>query len=70
VNAEGMFKAAPWLLQALQLLAASGVHGVAMDVWVGGFDAISLSASLHALLPFPKAAAVSQHTKGLLFESA
>jgi hypothetical protein len=37
VNAEGVFRYAgiPWFSQALQLLTASGVHGVAVDVWVG-----------------------------------
>lgn len=36
VNAEGVFKYAyiPWFAQALQVLALSGVHGVAVDVWV------------------------------------
>jgi hypothetical protein len=36
VNAEGVFRYAyvPWFAQALQVLALSGVHGVAVDVWV------------------------------------
>jgi hypothetical protein len=36
VNAEGVFQYAyvPWFAQALQVLALSGVHGVAVDVWV------------------------------------
>ena len=36
VNAEGVFRycSVPWFSQALHLLAASGVHGVAVDVWV------------------------------------
>ncbi|KAF8057760.1 BAM3 [Scenedesmus sp. PABB004] len=35
VNAEGVFRYAyvPWFAQALQVLALSGVHGVAVDVW-------------------------------------
>ncbi|KAF6248347.1 glycoside hydrolase superfamily [Scenedesmus sp. NREL 46B-D3] len=37
VNAEGVFRYAyiPWFAQALHVLALSGVHGVAVDVWVG-----------------------------------
>lgn len=36
INAEGIFRYAsvPWFAAALQLLANSGVHGVAVDVWV------------------------------------
>lgn len=36
INAEGVFRYAsvPWFTTALQLLANSGVHGVAVDVWV------------------------------------
>jgi hypothetical protein len=36
VNAEGVFRYAsvPWFAQALRVLALSGVHGVAVDVWV------------------------------------
>jgi len=36
VNADGVFRYAyiPWFAQALQVLALSGVHGVAVDVWV------------------------------------
>ncbi len=36
VNSESVFKAgsAKWFKSALQVLAASGVHGVAVDVWV------------------------------------
>jgi hypothetical protein len=36
VNAEGVFRYAgtPWFAQALQVLSLSGVHGVAVDVWV------------------------------------
>eukprot|EP00882_Tetradesmus_deserticola_P021251 GHRQ01023005.1.p1 GENE.GHRQ01023005.1~~GHRQ01023005.1.p1 ORF type:complete len:252 (+),score=40.23 GHRQ01023005.1:382-1137(+) len=36
VNAQGVFRYAyiPWFAQALQVLALSGVHGVAVDVWV------------------------------------
>eukprot|EP00882_Tetradesmus_deserticola_P026776 GHRQ01029570.1.p1 GENE.GHRQ01029570.1~~GHRQ01029570.1.p1 ORF type:complete len:238 (+),score=52.08 GHRQ01029570.1:382-1095(+) len=35
VNAQGVFRYAyiPWFAQALQVLALSGVHGVAVDVW-------------------------------------
>ncbi|KIY94484.1 hypothetical protein MNEG_13478, partial [Monoraphidium neglectum] len=35
INAEGVFRYAtvPWFTAALQLLANSGVHGVAVDVW-------------------------------------
>eukprot|EP00775_Hariotina_reticulata_P007368 gene7368-7578_t len=35
VNADGVFRYAyiPWFAQALQVLALSGVHGVAVDVW-------------------------------------
>ena len=38
VNADGVFRyaASPWFSQALRLLANSGVHGVAVDVWVRG----------------------------------
>jgi hypothetical protein len=38
INCEGVFRYAsvPWFAAALQLLANSGVHGVAVDVWVGG----------------------------------
>lgn len=38
VNADGVFRYAyiPWFAQALQVLALSGVHGVAVDVWVSG----------------------------------
>ena len=37
VNADGVFRYAttPWFTQALHLLAASGVYGVAVDAWVG-----------------------------------
>jgi hypothetical protein len=31
------YATAPWFTAALQLLAASGVHGVAVDVWVRWF---------------------------------
>jgi hypothetical protein len=36
INADGVFRyaSAPWFAAALQLLANSGVHGVAVDVWV------------------------------------
>lgn len=36
VNADGVFRYAyiPWFAQALQVLALSGVHGVAVDIWV------------------------------------
>ena len=38
VNSDGVFRYAyvPWFSQALQVLALSGVHGVAVDVWVSG----------------------------------
>lgn len=38
VNSEGVFRPAPWFIQALQLLANSGVHGVAVDVWWGAVE--------------------------------
>lgn len=40
VNCEGVFKysLAQWFLQSLQLLAATGVHGVAVDVWWGAVE--------------------------------
>lgn len=40
VNADGMFRYAvcPWFTQALQLLVASGVYGVAVDIWVSEHD--------------------------------
>lgn len=36
VNSDGVFRYAyvPWFSQALQVLSLSGVHGVAVDVWV------------------------------------
>ncbi|GFH21443.1 beta-amylase [Haematococcus lacustris] len=34
VDADGVFRAAPWFGTALSVLAASGVRGVAVDVWV------------------------------------
>ena len=36
VNHEGLFRYASsrWFLQALEVLVESGVHGVAIDVWV------------------------------------
>ncbi len=36
MTAEGGFKYASskWFMQAIETLAASGVHGVAVDVWV------------------------------------
>ena len=36
VNADGVFKyaASRWFLAALQQLKESGIHGVAVDVWV------------------------------------
>lgn len=41
VNADGVFKYAyiPWFAQALQVLALSGVHGVAVDIWVSAAEA-------------------------------
>ncbi|GFR39716.1 hypothetical protein Agub_g197, partial [Astrephomene gubernaculifera] len=40
VNSEGVFRYAgsAWFSQALQLLVASGVHGVAMDFWWGAVE--------------------------------
>lgn len=38
VNAEGIFRPAAWFLQALSMLASSGVHGVAVDVWWGAVE--------------------------------
>lgn len=40
VNAEGIFRyaATPWFVQALNLLVASGVYGVAVDVWWGAVE--------------------------------
>lgn len=40
VNHEGVFRyaTASWFSQALHLLAASGVHGVAVDVWWGAVE--------------------------------
>ncbi|GIL55423.1 hypothetical protein Vafri_10981 [Volvox africanus] len=40
VNAEGIFRYAgsSWFSQALQLLVASGAHGVAMDFWWGAVE--------------------------------
>ncbi|KAL6761025.1 beta-amylase, partial [Haematococcus lacustris] len=35
VDADGVFRAAPWFGTALSVLAASGVRGVAVDVWWG-----------------------------------
>ncbi|KXZ55155.1 hypothetical protein GPECTOR_3g303 [Gonium pectorale] len=42
VNSEGVFRYAgsAWFLQALQLLVASGVHGVAMDFWWGAVEKV------------------------------
>ena len=36
VNGEGVFRYAnsKWFIQALQTLAATGIHGVAVDIWV------------------------------------
>jgi hypothetical protein len=36
INRDGVFRYAtsPWFLRALNLLAQSGVYGVAVDVWV------------------------------------
>jgi hypothetical protein len=46
VNAEGVFRYAyiPWFAQALQVLALSGVHGVAVDVWVSDVTMVSKDA--------------------------
>jgi hypothetical protein len=43
VNADGVFRYAyiPWFAQALQVLALSGVHGVAVDVWVSEHERCS-----------------------------
>ncbi|KAJ9518075.1 hypothetical protein QJQ45_009994 [Haematococcus lacustris] len=38
VDADGVFRAAPWFGTALSVLAASGVRGVAVDVWCGEHD--------------------------------
>uniref|UniRef100_A0A6T5U2K4 Beta-amylase n=1 Tax=Chlamydomonas chlamydogama TaxID=225041 RepID=A0A6T5U2K4_9CHLO len=40
VNKYGVFRyaTAPWFTQALQLLAASGTYGVAVDVWWGAVE--------------------------------
>ncbi|KAG2448443.1 hypothetical protein HYH02_006335 [Chlamydomonas schloesseri] len=40
VNSEGVFRYAgsAWFAQALQLLVASGAHGVAMDFWWGAVE--------------------------------
>ena len=39
VNSEGMFRYASskWFTQALKTLVGSGVHGIAVDVWVTQF---------------------------------
>ena len=36
MNGEGVFRYAnsKWFIQALQTLAATGIHGVAVDIWV------------------------------------
>lgn len=38
VNADGVFRYASskWFLPAIRQLAATGIHGVAVDVWVSG----------------------------------
>jgi hypothetical protein len=40
VNADGVFRYASsrWFLQSLQTLAATGIRGVAIDVWVSGLS--------------------------------
>lgn len=51
VNYEGVFRYASsrWFLQALEVLVESGVHGVAVDVWVRIKSACVTT--MHALPP-------------------
>lgn len=51
VNADGVFKyaASRWFLAALEQLKESGIHGVAVDVWVSTSPFFAVVASFFTI---------------------